>query len=468
MKMKLGPGLSFNAMQLIFNQLSGLIIFYVLSSSLDKPAFGQLNLALAVLLAVFNILSLGIDQLMIKKIASGTAAGPALSLYICHVLIAGLSFYGLLLLSGCLFSGDLTYQLILFTGTGKLMIFFSTPFKQIANGMERFRLLAWMSVVSNVVRSVCLLVFVLFHLLSLKVIVYIFIGGDLCELLLCFFLFTHSLKVPLRIRWNKAAYLQLLREALPQAGVVLITSALARFDWIFIGFIVSAVKLAEYSFAYKVFELATFPMLAIAPLLIPLFSRIFQQPQIDGVKLKFLIRMEIIVAALIALLLNTCWTPIVDLITAGRYGMVNQQTIFILSLGMPLLYVNNFLWTISFAQGRLKMILRSFVLTLLINITGDLILIPFYHNEGAAAAFLLASLAQTVFYIRMNTVPEIREVWRPLTWCTACALLSGFIVRVLIPNPWLALSCSGLLYIFFLLLSAQLKLSDVKELKATI
>jgi len=413
MNRKLGRNLSFNALQLMLNQLCGLIIFYVLSAHLDKNAFGQLNLALAVLLAVFNILSLGIDQLMIKRIAAGEAAGSGLSLYVCHVLIAGLSFYGLLLLSGYFFPETVTYQLILLIGIGKLMIFFSTPFKQIASGMERFKLLACMSVVSNMVRCVCLLVFVLLHLLSLKVIVCICIAGDVCELLLCFFLFRQSVKLPLLIRWDRLAYVQLLREALPQAGVVVITSALARFDWIFIGFMLSAVKLAEYSFAYKVFEIATFPLLAIAPLLIPLFTRLLQQEPINGAKLRFLLKLEIGIALLIALLLNICWVPLVDMLTSDKYGSVNQQTIFILSLVMPLLYVNNFLWTISFVQGRLKMILRSFLLTLLVNIAGDIVLIPLYHNEGAAAAFLLATLTQTIFYIKNNTIQELRFGWQP-------------------------------------------------------
>ena len=71
MNRKLTRDLSANALQLILNQLFGLVIFYVLSTSLNKTEFGQLNLALAILLAVFNILSLGIDQLIVKKIASG-------------------------------------------------------------------------------------------------------------------------------------------------------------------------------------------------------------------------------------------------------------------------------------------------------------------------------------------------------------------------------------------------------------
>jgi hypothetical protein len=49
--------------------------------------------------------------------------------------------------------------------------------------------------------------------------------------------------------------------------------------------------------------------------------------------------------------------------------------------------------------------LHSFILALVINVAADLILIPLYKNEGAAAGFLLSCLAQNLFFIKKNTVP---------------------------------------------------------------
>ncbi|HTD41888.1 MAG TPA: oligosaccharide flippase family protein, partial [Mucilaginibacter sp.] len=85
-----------NTLQLIINQLLGLVIFYILSIGLDKNSFGQINLALALMLAIFNILSFGIDQITIRRIASGEHPKNILSLYLTHVLITGLVFYALL------------------------------------------------------------------------------------------------------------------------------------------------------------------------------------------------------------------------------------------------------------------------------------------------------------------------------------------------------------------------------------
>jgi len=167
----------------------------------------------------------------------------------------------------------------------------------------------------------------------------------------------------------------------------------------------------------------------------------------------------------VALTINMCWAPVIDGITAGKYGLVNVKTIFILSLCMPLLYVNNFLWTIYFAKGQLKMILHSFIITLLVNVIGDVILIPIYKNEGAAFAFLLSCLAQTIFYLRKNEIAKLSSISVNLLICTAGALISGMTAKILFQNAWIALPFAVLFYLVTLIITAQIKLADRKSLQ---
>ena len=97
----------------------------------------------------------------------------------------------------------------------------------------------------------------------------------MAELLLSVFITKKWLQISFKIVCNKLIYLKLLKESLPQAGVVIFTSSIARFDWIFLGILASNIALAEYSFAFKIFEVATLPLLVIAPILIPRFTRLF-------------------------------------------------------------------------------------------------------------------------------------------------------------------------------------------------
>lgn len=461
MKSRLLKNLSANALQLVINQSAAFVAFYLLSANLNKSNFGQLNLVLAILLAAFNILSLGIDQVVIKKIAAGDDLPQLLSLYCLHVLLAGSLFY-LALLTGYSFFGHThnTYWLLLLIGIGKLMQFFSSPFKQIANGLERFRLLSCMSVVSNCARGLGLLIMAYFHAISLGHIVAIFIVADTAELFISFLLFKLYIHKSIVVKWNRAPYISLVRESIPQTGVVLITSALARFDWIFIGFTLPAARLAEYSFAYKIFEIATMPLLAIAPMLIPRFTRLFKNDDSGKPGLISLIKTEIAVAMLTVLLLNLCWSPIIDAVTAGKYGAVNKQTIFILSLCMPFLYINNFLWTILFAKGKLKIILHSFVITLLINVVGDIILIPLYKNQGAALAYLLSCIVQCVFYTNQAAITGFYKIWQTFLACTLSACITGFSCRYLITNVVVALPAAAIIYSAILIATRQIKPAD--------
>jgi O-antigen/teichoic acid export membrane protein len=464
MKNKLVHNLSANTLQLVINQLFGVLIFYVLSVNLDKNSFGLVNLALAVLLSAFNILSFGIDQVIIKKVAYGDDAQSVLSLYIFHVIFAGTVFYGALLLGSFFVHNSQLYKLVLLIGAGKFMIFLSTPLKQVSGGMERFGVVSYMLVISNTVRGITLLILALLHQISVPAIIGVFIAGDAFELMVTILLFRQKIKLPLTPKWDKIAYRALLQESLPQVGVVLITSALARFDWLFIGFMVSAVKLAEYSFAYKIFEISTLPLLAIAPLLIPRFTKIFKSGGHHEADLAILIRIELAIAALTGLLLNMCWNPLIDIITHGKYGAVNTSTVLILSLCMPLLYLNNFLWTIYFVQNRLKMILHSFLITISVNIAADLILIPVYKNEGAAIAFLLACLAQAIFYCSKNEITGLKHIFFTLITCIGCAFCSGFIARLLFKNEWVAGLISVVVFIVLLLVTMQIRPADRKRI----
>jgi len=467
MRNKLIKNLSANTLQLIINQLAGLVIFYIISKNLDKDSFGQINLALALMLAIFNILSFGIDQIAVRKLASGDEPQNILPIYLCHVLVTGFTFYLLLFLGQFLFTSLNAYDVILLIGVGKLMIYFSTPFKQSAIGLERFKLLASISVVSNLVRAIGLIVLAFLHQITLTNVIIVFVGGDVLELIVGACIFTLEAPIPVSIRWDKRKYVELIKESLPQFGVTIISSALARFDWIFIGLVLSAVKLAEYSFAYKVFELSTMPLLAIAPLLIPWFTRLFKDGnQPDMERLKFLTRMEMVVAAFTIVLINVCWAPVIDHITDGKYGLVNVHTIFILTLCIPLQYLTNFLWTTNFAKGRLRMIFHAFVITLTVNVIGDLILIPIFKNEGAAFAYLAGYIAQTAFYIYKSDIPGLNKALYPCIICTTCACVGFLEAGFLFRNIWIEIVGSVLIYAGLLLLTRQLRWRDGEKIRS--
>jgi len=175
--------------------------------------------------------------------------------------------------------------------------------------------------------------------------------------------------------------------------------------------------------------------------------------------------MEMVIAALTALLLNLLWIPLIDPITQGKYGVVNIHTIFILSLCIPLLYLNNFLWSIHFAMGKLKSIFFIFAITFSINILGDIILIPLFKNEGAAIAFIIAVFIQSILNLRITDFSWLKNCWQPLLLCSFSALISGISSRYFFWSDWMVISFAVITYFLFLAATLQLKWSDLKEMK---
>ena len=446
--------ISATSSQVAINQLTGFAIFYILSVFFSKNIFGEINWTLAVLLTSFSILSLGIDQVTIKKIAAGDDPKLVLTLYLCHVLAAGLLFYLVLLISNFLFPAIFVkHYLLLFFGLGKIMIFFASPFKQLANGLEKYKSLFYMSVCSNVVRATALIVLSFFSALNITTVIIIFISGDLVELLLSLFIAKKIIKIPVWGNFNIKKYFHLVKESLPQAGVAIFTSAIARFDWIVLGILASDIALAEYTFAFRVFEVSTLPLLIIAPVLIPRFTKVFQSKKAIS-KETFddyfvLLKFEIIIASLGALLLTILWMPVIDFITHGKYGSVNRHTIFILSCSMPFIYANNFLWSINFAQSRLPMIFRIFLITFLVTVAGDIMLIPFFGGEGAAITYLLAIVVQFILFLVKTNVPGL-EKNRFIFLIPIAAIAGAAAPSFLFETTWLILLVS--LGFFFLLL----------------
>jgi peptidoglycan biosynthesis protein MviN/MurJ (putative lipid II flippase) len=158
-------------------------------------------------------------------------------------------------------------------------------------------------------------------------------------------------------------------------------------------------------------------------LLLPRFSKLFQGQANFAPALFNLLDWEIAFAVLTALVLNLCWRYFADPFTGYKYGAVNAQVILILSLSIPFLYINNFLWSIAFAKGRTKLILQIFAITFGVNLTADLLLIPLLGNAGAALGYLMAIVVQSILFCR--AVREAR--YRPVMVACANLVLAGSI-----------------------------------------
>ena len=126
MKRKILHDISASSLQVIINQLAGLMIFYLISKYLSKDVFGEISWSLAVLMVGFAVLGFGIDQVTVRRIAAGENAHLLLKIYSFHVLLTGAGFLLILLLVRYLAPGlFIRSDLLLFMGIGQFFIFLS-------------------------------------------------------------------------------------------------------------------------------------------------------------------------------------------------------------------------------------------------------------------------------------------------------------------------------------------------------
>lgn len=468
MTKKLLKDISASSVQIIISHILTLTVFLLTSRYLSKESYGELNWSVAVLTFGTTVLSLRLEQIVVKKTAAGESASHIMSLFLFHVFLFGTFFYGLIFLSSTIFPSFFSaHSLLLIIGISQLINFFSLPFRQIANGKERFDYLVIMSSIANLVRTIGLLIFIIFYRLSIQNVLIIFIAGSLVELVVSYFIVTCLMKIPICKKINPNSYAAFLKESLPQMGSAVLMAGIARMDWVLLGIFSSIGLTAEYSFAYRIYEFSPFPLLIIAPVLLSRLSKFFATNESQFIfqrekEIGLLIRIEMIAATLIPLILNIIWSPLIDSITDNKYGSANQTTFFILSCCLPFQYISNLLWSTNLAQYRLKIIFTTTLITFCIVLVGDILLIPILNVRGAAIVYLAAMIVEYINYMRSSELSRIRETWLSLLICLSIGLISGLSSYYLFNDTMIRLVISISLYFLLMLATRQLKIHDIK------
>lgn len=471
MNQKLIKDISASTLQVILNQLLGLLVFIITSRYLAKSIYGELNWSLAILTFITTLLSLRLEQVVVRKVASGDDPSKMLTLFLGHTVFFGTLFYFILLAGSFLFPSFFNHHsLLLILAISHLVSFFSMPFKQLVTGKEKYGRLAIMSSVANLVRAVWLISIIMFSSLDIQQVLVIYIVSSIAELAVNIIMVQTDLRISVTTKWLLKEYLILISQSLPQIGVVFLNACIARIDWILLGFFSTQVITAEYSFAYKVFELSPIPMLIMGPLLLTRFSGYFRNRSEESLKerrpeLNFFIRMEMILATFLPLILNIIWVPFIDSLTQNKYGAVNKTTFLLLSFCIPFQYLINFFWSIHFAQNHLVLILRITAVTCIVIVIGDLAFIPLINAKGAAIVYLTAMVIECFLYARHSTFINFRDKWVPLITCIIIAVVSGLTVQNINMPVIGKLFLSGVIYVILLMITGQIRKDDTRVIK---
>ncbi len=242
---------------------------------------------------------------------------------------------------------------------------------------------------------------------------------------------------------------------MPQYVSVIFDSSLSRIDWVLLGILGTAAVTAEYSFAYRAFELARLPITVIAPILLAKFAKLLAEDRIDETKrglIQDIYQIEMFLAVLIPLILNILWSPALDIVFNGKYGSNNSLEFLLLSLNIPLLFAINLIWTISFTGKLYRKIANITISSAVANLILNLLLIPAFNGKGAAIAFLSTTILQLLAYSMLLRQSPIRfrlgailiyMLFAGIGYCGAVYITENILIQLIFSVALYIMLCIG-------------------------
>lgn len=430
-----------SGMQAVAVQILGSAFFYIISVHLSKESFGLINWMNAIALFLTTLLGFGLEQVVTRRIAASTRSDWTAAAFLLHNTVGFLlTLMVLLLLRMVGHAGIYHYLPWFFAAQG--LLFIAVPFKQFLNAKERFTPYGLIATASNAGKIVAAFWLLKINRLDTLTTAEVLIGAAFIEW--CFltaYVVSHR---AFTFRFKFQAYTKLIKEASAQYLSVIFDMSLSRMDWILLGMLASTTILADYSFAYRAFELARLPMLIVGQLLLPRFARLMalnyqltpeQHSQVNSFN-----QVEQFFVVMIPFVLNILWVPLAGWFTHGKYGTSNALQFMLLSLCIPLQFFINLLWSIGFGAKKYRAITTITITCAIINVLLNLFLIPHFKGTGAAISFFATTILQVVLYYRLTNKQLLSVSIKPMLFfaliaSVICAVLFYLSVPLIIQLP---------------------------------
>lgn len=304
-------------------------------------------------------------------------------------------------------------------GLNSLLLFLRTNL----SGLGFYRLDSWVSVVDKLLMLLFIGGLILFAPDYLSVRRFA-LAQTLAWLLACLLLLRLLWpRLPhFRPRWRLSISWSLLRQAAPYALVVLLMTAYTRIDAVMIERLLPDGQLQadHYAAAYRLLDAANMGGFLLAGLLLPMFARLLGQGEAVGPLLGLAAPLALVAAACVSIPLMLLAQPTAQ----ALYHFADARTGLILAWLIPsfIAVCGNYVYgSLCTAAGELKRMNQIFAVGVLLNLMGNLLVLPSYGAVGCAAITTLTQSSITIALIvlahrRLDLSGHQLSWWRLLTF----------------------------------------------------
>ena len=362
---------------------------------LEPSRFGQLSLALAYAAFLLIFVDFGTSTLVSRTVAQRREEGQgviAATLLVRSVMwIVALP---LLMLVSLVFGYEAELvRAILVLAVATLFVSWAGAIAAYLQGREEFVFPSVSQVVYRIVAAVVgVAILVRVPTASLPLIACAFLVGAIA----CAAVITAGLGRRAATTWRleprRAA--ALLRSALPFGAYLVVGTFYFNVDLVMLERMAPAENVGWYAAAYRLFNAATIvESIVVARVLYPVFSRMSLGPQTE---LRFVIEKALsfltVLGGAAVLLFVLCADQIVAVLyTADTYGPA-ANALRLLAPGLFFLYLNSVICNALFALGHERRLLGMAAAFAVLNVSANLIAIPRFAQDGAAAVTTLTEV----------------------------------------------------------------------------
>ena len=259
----------------------------------------------------------------------------------------------------------------------------------------------------------------------------------------------------------------LAKAALPFLLVSVFTAITYRTDMVMLSLMKGNAAVGFYSAAYRLIDVLSFIPVAFTTALFPVFSQLHISGQ-DS--LRFAYQRSFKYLLLVGLPIAVATTLVADRIILGIYASGFNEAaaaLRILIWGIPFSFLNSLLGTTLISINRQDLMARLSFLLMVLNVIGNLLLIPKYSYVGASIATVVTSAlacALCLYFVSRLVCPVglHRLIIRPTM---ACAVMVGSLILLRHLNLFLVVPVVAIIYLAVLLLLKTFTREDFDLLK---
>lgn len=457
-----------SGLQAISVQILGVIFLFIVSFYLSESDFGIISWYTAVTITITTLLSFGIDQVAVRRIAASERSDWAAAAYLFHAFVGSVIAFIILVSIAAIWSNDEnTLRYLPWFFVAQSLMYIGTPLKQFLNAKQKFAPYGVIAVVSNLTKISLAYWGIYRSLLSVDLVYAILI---ICALIELVGLLVYVLKyTSFSFKFKFVAYKKLIKESTAQYIAMVFDTGISRLDWILLGIISTNAITGVYAFAYRAYELTRLPITIIAPVILNIFSRLLvggKKPDEEKQKvIQQLFTVGVFAAMVMPLVLNVLWAPTLDWAYQGKYGSSNATEFLLLTICIPFQFTINLLWTLTFASKNYAKVTKITIVTAVTNLLLNLLLIPFYGGLGAAVAYLITNLVQMSGYYIVVKGRIMAFPLKPLVLFLLMGSIAYGISVFLTDNPAIQLVASLGLYMSMAIITKQVKKEQLGTLK---